>query len=492
MKLKIRVLLLLIIGVIIGCDSSKKSEIELTKGYAIVEGKVSNFGDASKVLSFSGETIAGEINQNAILNSLGNFRTEIELFNPQNVTLYYENGWANLYLKPNDSLFINIDANLFKQEKYPYYEITGTNPSTAKYIRDYYKFRSSYSFEPKYGDSVTVKEYLNDLEQQISVKDSVLNEFNKQHNPNDEFLHWAKKKNKYEVAANLLLYFWYFDVNRQELKPEIYDTKIFPVDDDSAIITGDDYLTHLTNYFETKYYMDQDSVIFKLFNEKGFFTSYSYLFDKLIKAEKPGLSKDIMIYKFILKTFNMIEISSEDRDAIWEKYKHYIKEQELVKILKEKKYRIENQDDDEVTTLEMNLNSKSGIIQKLWETISTKHKNKIIYIDIWATWCGPCRSEVPHAIELHNYFEGKPVAFVNLCMASKKDDWKKFIAQNHIKGDNYFFNEDETKLLREELKFHGYPTYMIMDQKGNLINKNAPRPSSGDEIKGVLNKLLEE
>ncbi len=129
-------------------------------------------------------------------------------------------------------------------------------------------------------------------------------------------------------------------------------------------------------------------------------------------------------------------------------------------------------------------------MRKFLETLHSKHKNKIIYIDIWETSCGPCRAEIPFEIELQDYFKSKSVAFVNLCLSSKKEDWEKVISQNHIKGDNYFFNEEETDLIRSGLKFPGYPTYMIMDKKGNLINKDAPRPSWGVEIRNILNKLL--
>jgi len=482
MKLKIKVLFLLIISIIIGCNNSKKTGIELTKGYAIVEGKISNYENGSKVLSFAGETIAGEINQTAILDSLGNFKTEIELFNPQNVMLFYENGFAYLFLKPNDSLFINVDVNLLKGD----YELSGSNPKTSENMRDFLKFKGPYSYEPKYGDSVSAKDYLSDLEQQMVIEDSILNEFNKQYIPTEEFMYWAKKKMIYGLANQLLLYFWYFDVNHKQYKSEIYDNDLFPVDDDSAIVCGN-YLVHLKDYLYNKYYAD--SAFTKYTKKKEVTAAYTYLIDRLIKTEKPGLSRDILIYKVFL---HVLEIPIEYRAGLWERYEHFINNQELVNILQEKKLRIENQDSELETTLDLKLNTESTTIEKFWESISTKHKDKIIYIDIWATWCGPCRSEIPHAIELHNYFEGKPVAFVNLCLASKKEDWKKSIAQNHIKGDNYFFNEDETKLLREELKFHGYPTYMIMDKKGNLINKNAPRPSSWNEIIGVLNKLLEE
>ena len=476
-----------ILSVLMGCNSSEKTDIELVRGNAIVEGKVSNFENSSKVLRFFGSSVVVDIEQTAIIDSLGNFRTEIELFTPQDVNLKYEIGFADLYLKPNDSLFLEIDANLFKQDRYPYYEVSGSNPSITENMRDFLQFHDPNSYEPKYGDSVSVEEYLSDLEQQMIVEDSVLNEFSKQYNPTEEFMNWAKKNTTYGFANYLILYFWYFDINHKQYKTEILNTDLFPVDDDSAIVSSL-YKLHLNFYLGTNYFKG-DSVVTKLFEEKDAVGAYTKMFDRLIKIERQGLSKDIMLYMM----FNFVYRSSaEDFLLLFSSYGTHIENQELVNILQEKKSGINTQANEEETILDLKLTTKSETIEKFWETVFSKHKDKIIYIDIWATWCGPCRSEIPYAIDLHNYFEGKPIAFVNLCFASKKDDWEKFIAKNNIKGDNYFFNEEEKVLLKNELNFTGYPTYMIIDKKGNLINKNAPRPSSGDEIINILNKLIEE
>ncbi|MEN8194825.1 MAG: hypothetical protein ABFS12_18535, partial [Bacteroidota bacterium] len=104
-------LLITILSVLVGCNISQKEEIKLFKGKAIITGKVSNFENKLKIIGFSGKTIIGDIVQNEIIDSLGYFRTEFELFHPQDVSISYENGWANLYLKPNDSLFIEFDPS---------------------------------------------------------------------------------------------------------------------------------------------------------------------------------------------------------------------------------------------------------------------------------------------------------------------------------------------------------------------------------------------
>gem|GEM_PF-2745247 len=66
------------------------------------------------------------------------------------------------------------------------------------------------------------------------------------------------------------------------------------------------------------------------------------------------------------------------------------------------------------------------------------------------------------------------------------------LESSNITGDNYFFNEPQTQLLRNKLQFEGYPTYLIVDKQGDLVDKNAPRPSSGEEIKKILNEWIEK
>lgn len=479
---------IIILSLLFGCNHNTKTDIVLKKGMAIVAGEVHNVNDSVRVLRFTAQGVVKDIEQTVILDSLGNFRTVIELFAPQEINLFYENGSATLYLEAGDSIFLDIDADLFKKVNYPYYKITGLNSSTSQNIRDYFRFHNPYTYKPVY--YMPIKEFLHNLKEQINFENSILNKFCIKENPTSKFKYWAQNFIKYSLANYLLSYFAYYDRNRKQYKTDIFNTDLFPVDKDSAIVSSL-YITHLSNYTIAKYIMS-DSTFAQLNKKKEIRNAYCRVFDNLIKNEKPGLSRDIMIYKVFHSIYDhrSPEVTLDSLMAMWESFKVYINNPMLLNIVNEDLLTSKNQATKNNASVELNSELKFKTVDKFLGKLHSKHKDKVIYIDIWATWCSPCRAEIPFSIELQDYFKDKPIAFVNLCLSSNKRDWEKVVSQKHIKGDNYFFNEEETDLFISSLRFAGYPTYMIMDKRGNLINRNAPRPSSGAEIKSMLKKSL--
>jgi thiol-disulfide isomerase/thioredoxin len=480
-------LICVVIFILLACTVIEgKSGIELVKGHVIINGRVSNFKGNSKTLRIATMGIE-DIDQTATLDSLGNFRTEFELLHPQDVELIYESGVAFLYLKPADSLYIEIDGDLFKQNQFLNYKVSGPNSLSSKNIRDFFQFHNPNTFVPNY--EKPVKEFLSDLKKQIALEDSVLNEFNKNNKATKEFMTWAKKNITYTLAEYVCQYFFQHTKYKPH-KVEILDTDLFPVDDDSAIVSGL-YSYYIKTYSMIKF-LGEDSIFRQLYKKNDLSGADKRVLNNIIENEKPGLSRDFMIYDEIFSIKSTDKHSFERITALWNDYLINISSNVVLDLLKETKDNFERQQNNKETVLDLKTNTKSETISRFWETLSSKYKNKIIYIDIWATWCGPCRGEISPAIVLHDYFKDKPVAFVNLCLASDKDDWEKVIDKSHLTGDNYFFNEDETNLFRSQLKFEGYPTFMIIDKNGDLVDKNAPRPSTGDEIKNILNKLIDK
>ena len=125
-------------------------------------------------------------------------------------------------------------------------------------------------------------------------------------------------------------------------------------------------------------------------------------------------------------------------------------------------------------------------------------KGKVIYLDIWGTWCGPCKEEFRYLPRLKEQFEGKDVIFVYLDMdADDKDDqWRDFIHVNEITGihlrmDNEHIQSIWKELLPGQDKLHGrYPSYFIFDRQGKMVKGKVKRPSDKAALYQQLEKYL--
>lgn len=116
-------------------------------------------------------------------------------------------------------------------------------------------------------------------------------------------------------------------------------------------------------------------------------------------------------------------------------------------------------------------------------------KGNYVYIDIWATWCPPCRAEIPYLKELEENFKNKNIKFVSISIdnPSAKGKWKNMIKEKNMGGIQLFANGDQNFISAYEVT--GIPRFILLDPDGNIINANAPRPSS-QEINDLLKKLL--
>jgi thiol-disulfide isomerase/thioredoxin len=126
------------------------------------------------------------------------------------------------------------------------------------------------------------------------------------------------------------------------------------------------------------------------------------------------------------------------------------------------------------------LSFKSDDASKFIEEIISNANGKVIYIDNWATWCGPCKAEFKEASPaLHEKFK-EDVEFVYLCHASKEKAYIPSIAEYQIKGKHYFLTEEQGSIVQQQINLEGFPTYTIFDKKGNrVLSDYIHRPSYG-------------
>jgi thiol-disulfide isomerase/thioredoxin len=118
-------------------------------------------------------------------------------------------------------------------------------------------------------------------------------------------------------------------------------------------------------------------------------------------------------------------------------------------------------------------------------------KGKFVYIDLWATWCGPCKAEIPHMKKIEEDYHGKNIVFVSLSLDKPKDaqKWKDYVTKEQLKGIQLMADKDFGSDVAKNYDVNAIPRFLLFDTKGNIINADALRPSN-PELRVQLDKLL--
>ena len=105
-------------------------------------------------------------------------------------------------------------------------------------------------------------------------------------------------------------------------------------------------------------------------------------------------------------------------------------------------------------------------------------KGKVVLVDVWATWCGPCRGEIPHLKKLEEEMHGKDVVFLGVSVdeAKNKQKWLDFIEKEGLKGVQVLASG--WSKITKDYKITGIPRFMVFDRNGNIVSIDAPRPSN--------------
>lgn len=182
------------------------------------------------------------------------------------------------------------------------------------------------------------------------------------------------------------------------------------------------------------------------------------------------LDSDEKNSEFVEDALNKLSASSETGKLIVDNYRQQKDEQEALR----------NRVKEGMPAPDITFQNEKGKTLHL-----DKLKGKITLIDFWASWCGPCRKEIPHVKKYYEEYKNKGVQFISVSIDAKKDAWTKALKEEQMPWLQGWAPNSGKEVLNTYL-FNGIPFLILLDKKGNIYRKYL----RGEKIKQAIEDCL--
>ncbi|MDR6783417.1 thiol-disulfide isomerase/thioredoxin [Pedobacter africanus] len=118
-------------------------------------------------------------------------------------------------------------------------------------------------------------------------------------------------------------------------------------------------------------------------------------------------------------------------------------------------------------------------------------RGKYVYIDVWATWCAPCKAEIPFLQKVEHDYEGKNIHFVSLSVdrMSDKAKWVSYVKDNKLGGIQLMSDKDFSADFVKKYNINSIPRFILIDPAGKIVDGDAKRPSDA-KLRAQFDRLL--
>ena len=530
---------------LVGCkQNSLAGDCFKDNGYqndtVYISGKVSGFPtDLTLQVAYNKFVEDEDVRMEITPDNEGNFDIRIPVINSTRLFLYYfmQGNTITLFAEPGERIEIHSD---WKKKTLSF---SGEHAKTHQDVYDYHCYLDSlhlpYSHVDYMDKTIGHDEFLKQLTSQWNQQDSLLNAYRQTHpQMSERSVSQIQSTNQHHFAFQLMQRRFTLDMLNREAFPKYYMQKADSIYNRLPrpytlldVVFLRDYLDY--------YYSNQDKVS----------TNMKIMFDYLKEHKGIALTEEQQKDAEFLNTPEMNDALSEAYGALIQRpdyeaalidrwcggielvpmpadlkelmyaFYHYFylngsqkamfeenmkRFHSLVKNpaiarpvieLQAKFVELAKRDMGETLSLpgyEHLKDCKTG--EELFQEIIKPYKGKVVYVDFWGTWCNPCKRQMPYVASIKEAMKGKDVVFLYLANQSPETSWKNVIKEYNLTGEesvHYNLPSASQNMLEKYLGVESFPTYLLIDRNGKIVDREPPRPSSENRLVNYLNQCLE-
>lgn len=429
-----------------------KEEVKID--YAILSGKVENTKMAKATLSNA------EFKTEIDINSDGTFKDTLHI--PENgfYSLSIGREYTPMYLSTGDDIVITLDAKKFDETiSYSGEGSIENNYLAAKTLNNIETTKNAVNFY-----SAEEQDFKMQLDSIIGKNEALLNGLT---NADETFVSTEKQNLVYDRYAMLNNYSQRHGYYTKNDGFEV-SNDFFPEDMKSMTFDNADAYKSSESY-KRMAFDDVLSTIFEEIEDPSEATVENLKVVDKIKID--ALKNDVIDY---LSSF-LVSPANENMESIYTFFKDNSSNEDTKKklntIFEKNKNLVKGKPSPQFSNYE---NHKGGT------TSLSDLKGKYVYVDVWATWCGPCIREIPSLKEVEKTFHNENIEFVSTSIDELKDHekWKTMVNDKELGGMQLMADNAWQSEFVKDYGIDGIPRFILIDPEGNIVSADAPRPSN--------------
>ncbi|RYE23094.1 MAG: TlpA family protein disulfide reductase, partial [Sphingobacteriaceae bacterium] len=299
-----------------------------------------------------------------------------------------------------------------------------------------------------------------------SYKINLLDKYRSTHPMSDTYYNWLHSQYVYEPYERTLVE----NITNRDSLDQATISKITEkgINDEYAALNTGEY-NDLVNFYI-------GSILNRKSEKLTLSDRFNFVADSNILS---GSTKDVYLTRFMA---GLIKTPDSVYYPLVVRYNQLVRNHKMKQLVTSRR----NEYESPKTASASNVNySQTGSLTNVFK----KYKGKVIYVDFWASWCVPCRAEMPNAAKLEDELKGKNVVFLYLGYNDKEKAWLNAREQIGIEGAHYLLSDKMVKEANDLFGINGIPHYVIIGKDGKVISKNAGRPrEASKELLSLLSK----